>query len=161
MNGETSAPKPERQKGSLLVLLLVLGGALAALCHQGFLPHQILFANDMPLGAMLDSSDRLPGTFTGHWGDLYWLGGSTPSSAPAFSTLLQMIFPPEIYMKIYAPLTMLILGEGTWLFFRQLSFAPAVCVIGGLGAGLNMHYFSNGCWGLGQWSIAAGLAFTA
>src|SRR5580692_5172130 len=110
MNGEKAAPKTTKQNGGFLVLLIVLGGALAALCHQGFLPHQIFFANDMPLGAMMDPSNRLPGTFAGHWGMLEWIGGPGPSSSPSFSALLQMIFPPEIYLKIYAPLGMLFLG---------------------------------------------------
>jgi hypothetical protein len=159
MNGDTSAPKQRKQRGGLLVLLIVLGGALAVLCHQGFLPHQVFWANDVPLGAMLDSCDSVPGTFAGHWGILYYIGGSAPSSSPSFTTLLQMIFPPGIYLKIYAPLTMLFLGVGAWLFFRQLGFAPPVCVVGGLGAGLNMHFFSNACWGLGQWNIAAAMVF--
>lgn len=160
MNGDQIAAKKGRQKGGLLVLLIVLGGALAALCHQGFLPHQVFWDNDAPLGSMLDPSNRLPGTFAGHWGALYWIGGSSVSSSPSFSTLLQMILPPEIYLKIFAPLTMLFLGVGAWLFFRQLGFAPPVCVVGGLGAGLNMHFFSNACWGLGQWNISAAMVLS-
>lgn len=159
MSGDQSAAKQNKQKGSLLALLIALGGALAVLCHQGFLPHQVFWANDVPLGAMLDASDSVPGTFTGHWGTLYWIGGSAASASPSFSTLLQTIFPPGIYLKIYAPLTMLFLGVGAWLFFRQLGFAPPVCVVGGLGAGLNMHFFSNACWGLGQWNISAAMVF--
>ena len=159
MNGEQTAAKQNKQKGGFLVLLLVLGGALAVLCHQGFLPHRVCWDNDYPLGAMLDPSSRLPGTFAGHWETLYYIGGSPPSSSPSFSTLFQWIFPPEIFFKIYAPLTMLILGVGAWLFFRQLGFAPPVCVVGGLGAGLNMHFFSNACWGLGQWSMSAAMVF--
>jgi hypothetical protein len=161
MNGEQSAPKQNTSSGRFLMLLLVLGGALAFLCRDGFLPHRVSWANDVPLGAMLDSSDRLPGTFTGHWTPLYWIGGATPSSSPAFSTLLQMIFPPTIYLKIFLPLSMFILGLGAWFFFREAGFAPAVCVIGGLGAGLNMHYFSNGTWGLGTWAVSAGMVLVS
>ena len=161
MNGDQSAAKQNRQKGGFLMLLIVLGGALAALCHQGFLPHQVFWANDVPLGAMMDPSNRLPGTFAGHWATLYYIGGSVPSSSPSFTTLLQMIFPPEIYLKIYAPLTMLFLGMGAGLLFRQLGFARPVCVIGGLGAGLNMHFFSNACWGLGNWNMSAAMVFVA
>jgi hypothetical protein len=150
-----------KQNGGFLALLIVLGGALAVLCHQAFLPHQVHWANDVPLGAMLDSSDRLPGTFAGHWTPLYWIGGATPSSSPAFSTLLQTFLPPQIYLKIFMPLSMFFLGFGAWLFFRQSGFAPGVCVVGGLGAGLNMHYFSNGTWGLGTWAISAAMVLVA
>jgi hypothetical protein len=159
MNGDQSAAKQNKQKGGFLVLLIVLGGALAVLCHQGFLPHQVFWANDVPLGAMLDPSDTVPGTFAGHWGTLYWIGGPSPSSSPSFSTLLQTILPATIYLKVFAPLTMLFLGIGAWFFFRQLGFAPPVCVVGGLGAGLNMHCFSNASWGLGQWNISAAMVF--
>jgi hypothetical protein len=161
MNGGQSTPKQNKQSGLLLVLLIVLGGALAVLCHEGFLPHRVHWANDMPLGAMMDSSDRLPGTFAGHWSNLLYIGGPVPSSSPSVCTVLQMIFPPEIYLKIFLPLSMLFLGIGAWFFFRQAGFAPAVCVIGGLGAGLNMHYFSNGSWGLGAWAVSAAMVFVA
>jgi hypothetical protein len=165
MNEDTSPVKTGGRKSSLLmallVLLLVLGGALAVLCHQGFLPHRIHWANDMPLGAMLDSSARLPGTLFGHWGYLEWLGSPVPSSSPAFSILLQMLFPPEIYLKIFLPFSMFFLGFGAWLFFRESGFAPGVCIVGGLAAGLNMHYFSNGCWGLGTWAVSAAMVFIA
>ncbi|MGP8197904.1 MAG: hypothetical protein ACLQU4_00195 [Limisphaerales bacterium] len=161
MIGDQSAVKQHTRKGSLLVLFLALGGALAALCHQGFLPHQVMWANDVPLGAMMDPCSRLPGTFSGHWDTLYYIGGASTSSSPSFSTLLQWILGPVIYLKIYTPLTMLMLGFAAWLFFRGLGFAPAVCVVGALGAGLNMHFFSNACWGLGNWNISAAMVFIA
>jgi hypothetical protein len=161
MNGDQSGAKPHRQRGGLLVLLIVLGGALAVLCHQAFLPHQVHWANDIPLGAMLDPSARLPGTFAGHWITLTYIGAPAPSSCPSLTTLLQMVFPPEIFLKIFLPLSMLFLGVGAGLFFRQSGFAPGVCVVGGLGAGLNMHYFSNGSWGLGVWAMSAAMVFVS
>jgi hypothetical protein len=36
-----------------------------------------------------------------------------------------------------------------------------VCVLGGLAAGLNMHCFSNACWGLGIWNVAISMIFLA
>lgn len=161
MNEGRSSPIGQNNRGGLLALLLVLIGALAVLCHQGFLPHRVMWANDVSLGAMLDPSNQLPGIFTGHWGTLEWIGGSGPSSPLTVTTLLQTILPATIYMKIYAPVTMLLLGFGAGLFFRQLGFAPSVCVIGGLGAGMNMHFFSNACWGLGNWGVSAAGVFVA
>jgi len=161
MNGEQSASKQGAQSGRFLVLLLVLGGALAALCHDAFLPHRVSWANDVPLGAMQEFSNRLPGTFSGHWSTPEWIGGVVPSSSPAFSTLLQTILPPTIYLKVFLPLCMFFLGFGAWFFFRQSGFAPGVCVVGGLGAGLNMHYFSNATWGLGTFAMAAAMVLVA
>ncbi len=161
MNGDTSSVKQNGTNGRFWILLLALGGALMALCHEAFLPHYVHWANDMPLGAMLDPANRLPGTIVGHWETLYYIGGADPSSSPAFSTLLQIIFPPQIYLKIFVPLCMFVLGFGAWFLFKQLGFAAPVCVVGGLGAGLNMHYFSNACWGLGTWSVMAAMVFIA
>jgi hypothetical protein len=160
MNGNDSGPK-KRQSGRLLILLLLLGGTLAAMCHQGFLPHEVFWANDSALGAMNASSARLPGTFTGFWGNYWWIGGATPSPSPSLSTLFAAFLSPALYLKVYAPFTMLFLGFCVWFFFRQLRFGPMVCVIAGLGAGLNMHFFSNACWGLGTWCVSAGMVFVA
>jgi hypothetical protein len=56
---------------------------------------------------------------------------------------------------------MVFMGCCVWFFFRQLRFAPMACVIAGLGAGLNMHFFSNACWGLGTWDVSAAMVFVA
>ncbi len=72
-----------------------------------------------------------------------------------------MLLSPEIFLKIYAPFSLLFLGFSAWLFFRQLQFNRWVCVLGGLAAGLNMHFFSNACWGLGAWNMATGMIFLA
>jgi hypothetical protein len=68
---------------------------------------------------------------------------------------------PVHHLKFYAPASMLFLGFGAWFFFRQLRFAPVVCALGGLGAGLNMHFLSNACWGLGQWNVCCGMVLIA
>ncbi len=161
MNGDKSDPKHKAQSGLFWLLLLLLGGTFAVLCYEGFLPYEVFFANDSALGAMKDSSARLPGMFTGYWSDFWWIGGAVPSSSPSLSSLFASLLVPEHYLKVYAPLTMVFLGCCVWFFFRQLRFAPIVCVIAGLGAGLNMHYFSNACWGLGTWVVSAAMVFVA
>src|SRR5580704_12398634 len=135
-------PATNDSKGRLLVLLIVLGAALALICHEAFLPHRIMWANDSPLGQIKSVSARLPDTFTGHWGTDYWIGAEIPGSSPTLATLLATVISPELYMRIFTPLTMVLLGFSAWLLFRQLRFAPAVCVLGGLAAGLNNHFFS-------------------
>lgn len=149
------------QSGRFWLLLLLLCGSFAVLCHRGFLPYEVFFANDSALGAMKESSARLPGIFAGYWSDFWWIGGAVPSSSPSWSSLFATLLSPEHYLKVYAPLTMVFLGCCAWFFFRQLRFAPMVSVIVGLGAGLNMHFFSNACWGLGTWDVSAGMVFIA
>jgi hypothetical protein len=161
MNGNLSPSHQTTGKGRFLLLLALLGGTLAVLCHKGFLPYQVFWANDLPLGALMESSARLPASFLGSWSDFYWLGGQNAAFPPDLTNLCMAIFSPEHLLKFYAPLSMFFLGFGAWFFFRQLRFAPMVCVLGGLGAGLNMHFFSNACWGLGWWNVACGMIFIA
>jgi hypothetical protein len=161
MNEDSSSDKQKGFSGSFLLLLLLLGGTLAVLCRQGFHPYEVFWANDLPLGALMESSSRLPASFFGSWSDFYWLGGPNIAFPPTLSNIGMAILSPEHLLKFYVPLSMLFLGFGAWFFFRQLRFGTMACVIGGLGAGLNMHFFSNGCWGLGQWSICCGMIFIA
>jgi hypothetical protein len=84
-----------------------------------------------------------------------------PAASPTVSMILLAVTSPAMYIKIFPPFTMLLLGLSAWVLFRQLKFAPIVCVLGGLAAGLNMHCFSNGCWGLGTWNVAIAMIFLA
>ncbi len=67
--------------------------------------------------------------------------------------------PRELFLKIYPPMTLLLVGFSAWFFFRQLKFNPTVCVLGGLAAGLNNHFFSVACWGTGMWNISTAMVF--
>ena len=75
--------------------------------------------------------------------------------------ILATILPPLLYLKVYAPLTLLCVGFSAWFLFRQLRFNPTVCVLGGLAAGLNNHFFSVACWGTGSWNISISMVFLA
>jgi len=160
MNGSSSAAKQKRFNGGFPLLLLLLGGTLAVLCRQGFRPYEVFWVNDLPLGAWMEGSVRLPGAFFACWTDYFWIGGPSIVSLN-LSNLCLGLFSPENHLKFYAPGTMLFLGFGAWFFFRQLRFAPMVCVLGGLGAGLNMHFLSNACWGLGNWNVSCGMVLIA
>jgi len=158
----TNNGRPEKIRGgSGLLLLALLGGAMALLCHQAFQSHWMMWANDSQLGAIKSSSARLPDTYFGHWLDHWWIGMDIPASSPTLATILATFISPEVYLAIFTPLTMLLLGFSAWVLFRQLKFAPMVCVLGALAAGLNMHCFSNACWGLGTWNIAISMIFLA
>jgi hypothetical protein len=153
--------KSKRWAGPWLLLLVLLGGALAVLCHDAFKPYDVMWANDSALGALDASSARLPDTFTGHWVDGNWVGFKDPSSSPTIATLLATVLSPEMYLKIFTPLTMLLLGFSAFVMFRQWKFSPMVCVVGGLASGLNMHCWSNATWGVGPWNIAIAMIFLA
>jgi hypothetical protein len=134
---------------------------MALLCHQAFQSHWLMWANDNQLGPMKAACAGLPGVFRGWWQDFWWIGMDFPNAWPSLDFLLRIVISPEMYLKIFTPLTMLLLGFSAWVLFRQWKFAPMVCVLGGLAAGLNMHCFSNACWGLGTWNIAMAMIFLA
>jgi hypothetical protein len=161
-------------KKYLLVLLLVLGGGLAVIFNfPAFMPvgnnaalpflnpSQMLFDNDAPLGYYKAEQNHVPDSMFGTWGNLYWIGGEGVGEAPRVSTTALAILGPELYVKYFPFLSVLFLGFCAFVFLRQLKFNPAVCVFGGLAAGLNMHFFSISAWGLTAWSIAAGAVFLA
>jgi hypothetical protein len=162
MRAVTVRPANSRpNQNQWLLLLALLGITLGVLFSQSFELHEILFDNDMPLGALKAEQARLPDRFTGCWHDLAWLGGAGPTATPTLTTLLATMMPRELFLKIYAPLTLLFVGFAAWTFFRSLRFNPMVCVLGGVAAGLNTHFFSIACWGQGSWEIAAGMGFLA
>ncbi|HEV7928287.1 MAG TPA: hypothetical protein VGR14_23240 [Verrucomicrobiae bacterium] len=139
----------------------LLGAVLLWLFAKSLETHQILFANDRPLGSLSAACNQLPSRLSGTWGDTTWLGGEGPTASPSITILLSTLLSPVAFLKIYAPITLLFLGFSAWLFFRQLNFSPIVCVLGGVAAGLNAHFFSIACWGLGNWCISAGCTFLA
>ena len=61
MGKDSSQAKRKRFSGSFPWLLLILGGTLAFLCRQAFRPYEVFWANDLPLGALVESSARLHG----------------------------------------------------------------------------------------------------
>jgi len=148
-------------RASLVLLLAVLFAALSALCWQAYQPHSAMWANDYQLGAMTASSARLPGVFKGVWLDQWWIGMGSPADSPSVTILFLWVVSPAMFLKLFTPFTMLVLGFCAWVLFRQLKFAPMVCVLGALAAGLNMHCFSNACWGTGNWNVAIAMIFLA
>jgi hypothetical protein len=154
-------PNVKSGKGALwrcmLVLLLVLG----AIFWRSFIPSQIMFANDGPLGPLNSQGKWFLATFTGTWQDLNWVGGQTTGSLPNFSSLIYLLFGPVGMLKINAGFSLFLLGLGAWFFLRRLGLGSAACLLGGLAAALNSNAVSNACWGLPAWCYTRGLAYFA
>ena len=124
MNGDTPGAKQKGFKASFLLLLLLLGGTLAVLCREGFRPYEVFWANDLPLAALVESSARLPSSWFGSWADFYWVGGPNVAFPPNLSNIFMAILSPEVNLKFYVPLSMFILGCGTW--FSSANWASAL-----------------------------------
>ncbi|MBI5386509.1 MAG: hypothetical protein HZA90_17710 [Verrucomicrobia bacterium] len=147
-------------KGFLLTMLF-LAAILAILFHQSFKPEQVIFANDGPLAVMMTQAIQVPESFTGYWPDLNWVGSNGGSVLVSITYFIFWALGPLGFAKFYAPLALLILGAGAWVFFRSLDLEVGFCGLGAIAAALNMNFFSNTCWGLGTRSLTLAAAFLA
>jgi hypothetical protein len=156
-----SAVKARLRAGGWLAALGLFLAVIAILFRGAFEPGQTLFSNDGPLGQLMAQCHSLPGRFAGCWLDLNNVGFNGGAAAPSLSFGLQWLLGPLWFSKLYAMMSLLILGLGAWCFFRQMKLAPLACVLGGLAAVLNSTFFSVACWGMGAHDITAGMAFFA
>jgi hypothetical protein len=138
---------------SLGILAITLAIVLAFLFRDSFSPDLAMFANDGPLGAMMAECFQLPGAWKGIWADLNWTGVTGGVAPLDLTWILNWLLGPRAFINFYPALAILTLGLCAWIFFRQLGFPPAVCVLGGLAAGLNSDFFSYACWGLGTLTL--------
>ena len=142
-------------------MCLLVFAAVSLLLHESYLPGQIQFSNDGPLGRLICQAHALPGIFTGAWQDLNSIGYREGGAVPNITFGLRLILPPFIFAKFYAPIALMFLGLAAWWFFRRLKLSPAACVIGGLAATLNSTFFSAACWGVASHVIMLGMTFLA
>ena len=148
-------------KGGLGTAALLFALVLAIYLNGVFMPDQVMFSNDGPLGRIISRCHQLPQRFLGCWLDLNNIGFDGGAATPSISFGLQWLLGPVLFSKFYALLSLLILGLGAWCFFRQSRLAPAACLLGGLAAMLTSVFFCVGTWGLGSHDIAAGMIFLA
>ncbi len=154
-----SAAKPRWPELVAISLLLLV--ALSVLLYRDYLPGNILYSNDGPLGRLMSQCHRVPDRFTGCWEDLNMIGMRNWGSAPDITFGLLFLLKPVWFSKLYAPVALLVLGLGAWCFFRQSGLAPAACLLGGLAATLNSSFFSVACWGVAAHAITVGMIFFA
>lgn len=138
---------------SLLGTLVAL--PILYLFRQSFIPNQVLFSNDGPLGAMVSQADTVLETFTGLWRPLNWIGNQDPSSQPDLTMgLFVALGSPVLFAKFYAPCALLLLGASAWFFARRAGFQPWVSALTAAGAALSSNPVSYACWGLPAKAIA-------
>lgn len=145
----------------LLVFLIVLPGVLIFLFWRSFDPSWVLFANDGPLGAQMASQAQVPATLSGAWSDLNGYGVRGAGAPPNITVGLFWLLGPLWFSKIYAPISLLILGAGAWFFFRQLGLGTIAPLLGGLAAALTPDFFCISCWGVGPQAVCFGLNYAA
>ncbi len=125
-------------------------------------PALILFSNDGPLGSISTDAIEMPGTFSGYWHDLNWLGYEQPSASPGIYMVLGLLLQKSVlYLKWCTPICLVILGLSAWFFFRTLAFRNIACTIGAVAAAFNMEVVSYACWGLPSRSLTFATSFLA
>ena len=153
-----SPPSPRRP---LLVLLSILIVVIGGLFYKLLLPGWVMFNNDNPLGALQAQSAGAWNDITSAWSGLNWLGIGGPGGFVRLSHILFASLGPYYFLKLMAPLSLVILGLSAGFFFRQLKFTPLACVLGGLGVALHSDFFSNACWGQVSRPLTLALSFLA
>jgi len=125
-------------------------------------PALILFSNDGPLGSISTDAIEMPGTFSGYWHDLNWLGYEQPSASPGIYMALGLLLQKSVlYLKWGTPICLVILGLSAWFFFRTLGFRNLACTIGAIAAAFNMEVVSYACWGLPSRALTFATTFLA
>ena len=144
--------------GTALVLIIVT----LFLFWDSFDPALILFSNDGPLGSISTEAIEMPGTFSGYWHDLNWLGYEQPSASPGIYMALGLLLQKSVlYLKWCTPICLIFLGLSAWFFFRTLGFRNLACTIGAVAAAFNMEVVSYACWGLPSRSLTFATSFLA
>ena len=129
---------------------------------DSFDPALILFSNDGPLGSISTDAIEMPGTFSGYWHDLNWLGYEQPSASPGIYMALGLLLQKSVlYLKWCTPICLVILGLAAWFFFRTLGFRNLACTIGAAAAAFNMEVVSYACWGLPSRALTFATSFLA
>lgn len=140
-----------------LFLVLILG----YLFNGSLQANNVLFANDGPLGPLKSDSLKIPDAHQGMWADLNWLGSNGGFSPACITYGLLWLLGPIGFAKLYAPITLLLLGLSAWAFLRSIGIRSSLAIVGAIAAGLNSNYFSNTCWGLGSRSLTLTCIFLA
>jgi hypothetical protein len=148
-------------KSQALTLAALLAVILLCLFWRSFLPGFVHFSNDGPLGQQNSSWLRLPDAFTGSWNDLNDIGNNAGAWPPNLNALCRWMLGAVGYSKIFAPISLFILGFCAWCFFRQLKFSPLAATLGALAAALNSTFFATACWGVGGQLNAFSMDFLA
>ncbi|HTI99395.1 MAG TPA: hypothetical protein VL527_10980 [Dongiaceae bacterium] len=158
---KTTGPAPGTSRRDFWMMLGFLVLIFGVLFHRSFMPGEVIFNNDGPVGVDMRAASELPSGFAGQWIDLNWLGVENLMSAPDPTNIFMWLAGPMNYSKFWTPLSLIILGLCAWLFFRTAKFAPFVCVLGGLAAALHGDFFSNVCWGQASRPMSLAAMFLA
>ncbi len=140
---------------------LLLALLLALFFCKSFDPDEVVFSNDGPLGGLIAALNKMPDALVGAWHDLNWIGTQSPTPAINVTSILRLVAGPVIFSKIFAPVSLFLLGLGSWFFFRKLKLSNLACCLGSVATALSSHFLSTACWGVASQIIAIAADFVA
>ncbi len=153
--GATGAKHP------FLWIALLLAIILAFLFRQSFHTGYVAYSNDGPYGLQAAECNLMPSTLSGMWSDLGWLGNEGISPSPDVTSALLFTFPLHVYMNLFYPVSLFIVGICACFCLRQFKLAPLACILGGLAAALNSDFLSTTVWGVAPQIISFGANYLA
>lgn len=157
----TSSSPARSNKSGFIVSVACLVAVLCFLFWRSFLPDDVQFSNDGPLGAVSARAIAVPESLKGVWQDLNWIGTNGGSYVPNVTSLLRWLYGPQGAARFDASLALLFVGLSSWFFFRQLKLSRLACLIGSLATLLNSDFLSTACWGVAPQVIAVSMCFLA
>ncbi len=165
MNAQTASPAPNqpgrRGLNPFIWTTLLLAVILSLIFRQSFDSRYVAFSNDAPLGLLTAEATRMPSALAGVWVDLNWLGNEGVSPTLDISTALLCLTSPRIFLNIFYPAALFIVGLSACYCLRQFKLSPLACVLGGMAAALNSDFFSTSCWGVASQIICFGANYFA
>jgi hypothetical protein len=149
------------QSKPLLVCAGILAALLLVLFLRGIAPNHVVFSNDGPLGLQNAICNEPGAGYSGVWADLNWLGMSSGNRTLSISETLRTLCGPLFTAKLYAPISLFLVGLCACFCFREFGFNKLVCVLGGLAAALNSDFVATACWGVASQPIGFALGYAA
>lgn len=157
----TSSLESSLQKRAIWGFVGLLSLCLILLFARGWAPGWVIFSNDGPVGQQNAECRQPADALTGAWADLNWLGTNAGFVSPSITAALGILLGPILFSKLYAPISLVLVGFGAWFMFRQLRLSNLVCLLGGLAAALNSDFLATACWGVASQPICFALCYFA
>jgi len=157
-NGQSTG---RRQNKLFVTCVIILATLLLLLFIRALQSGYVHFNNDGPLGLQNADYNKPGGGYTGVWADLNWFGFNSGGRPVSISETLRTICGPVFTAKLYAPVSLLLVGICACFCFREFGFTQLTCVLGALAAALNSDFVATACWGVASQPIGFALGFLA
>ena len=145
-----SVPNPLRPaRAGLAAMALFLFVVLSILLYGDYLPQNILYSNDGPLGRLMSACHRVPDRFTGCWEDLNLLGMRNWGSAPGYYLRLAPPGQAALVFKTLRPGRAAGPGPRRVVLLSSVGSRPGRLPLGRAGGHVELEFLLGGMLGRG------------